>query len=203
MILKRLQVGPIGTKCYIIGDEETKMGAIIDPGDEAERILRVVHELGLNIQFILLTHGHYDHTTGVNGILQYLQVPVYIHKEEISAKGSNAGGLQFGPIPQIRNYDEGDQLTLGHLTIDVMHTPGHSKGSVTLKVGDVLFTGDTLFRDSCGRTDFQGGSYKDMLRSLKRLHDLPGDYQVYPGHEAPTTLSRERARNLYMREAVK
>lgn len=203
MILKRLQVGPIGTNCYLIGDEKTKLGAIVDPGDEPDRILHAVQELGLKVQFILLTHGHYDHTTGVSGILEQLQVPVYIHKDEVATGGPGAGGLQFGPMPQLRYYGEGDQLPLGQLTIDVMHTPGHSKGSVTLKVGDVLLTGDTLFRDSCGRTDLYGGSYQEILHSLKRLHDLPGDYQVYPGHEAPSTLSRERAHNFYMREAVK
>lgn len=203
MIIKALQVGPIGTNCYLIGDEGTKLGAIIDPGDESARIWKEVQALGLDIQFILLTHGHYDHTTGVNGILQLRHVPVYIHKADVVEPGARAGGLQFTPVPQMKYYDEGDRLPLGGLTIEVMHTPGHSKGSVTLKIGDVLFTGDTLFRDSCGRTDFYGGSYPQMLQSLKRLHDLPGDYEVYPGHEASTTLSRERTRNLYMREAMK
>ncbi|MGI6498475.1 MAG: MBL fold metallo-hydrolase [Oscillospiraceae bacterium] len=203
MILKRMQVGPIGTNCYLIGDEETKLGAIVDPGDEPDRILQGVRELGLTIQFVLLTHGHYDHTTGVRGVVEQLNVPVYIHKDEVAGGRSDAGGLQFGPIPQLQYYGEGDCLSLGGLTIEVMHTPGHSKGSVTLKVGDVLLTGDTLFRDSCGRTDLYGGNYQEILQSLKRLHDLPGDYQVYPGHEAPSTLSRERANNFYMREAVK
>ncbi|MBQ1351456.1 MAG: MBL fold metallo-hydrolase [Oscillospiraceae bacterium] len=203
MIVKRLQVGPIQTNCYLIGDEKTKLGAIIDPGDESRRIWKEVQSLGLDIQFIMLTHGHYDHTTGVDGILQKCKVPVYIHSDEVAMSGSRGNGLQFESTPQMKMYGEGDRFALGDLTIEVMHTPGHSKGSVTLKVGDALFTGDTLFRDSCGRTDFYGGSYSKMMQSLKRLHDLEGDYQVYPGHEAPTTLSRERMRNLYMREAVK
>lgn len=206
MILKSLQVGSIGTNCYIIGDEATKAGAIIDPGDEAQRILQVVKESGLQIQYILLTHGHYDHTLGIKGLLNVLSVPVYIHKAEMrdsSAKGSDANLLQFGPISQVKYYDEGDKLPLGQKTIEVIHTPGHSKGSVTLKVDDLLFTGDTLFRDSCGRTDLYGGSYPEILHSLKRLYELPGDYKVYPGHEAASTLSRERTRNYYMQEAVR
>lgn len=193
MILKSLQVGQIGTNCYLIGDEETKQGAIIDPGDESERILKAVEALGLDIRYILLTHGHYDHTTGINGILRVLQVPVYIHAAEMKKEQADS---------PIRYYGDGDKLPLGNLTIEVMHTPGHSKGSVVLRVGDVLFSGDTLFRDSCGRTDLYGGSYPEILASLKRLYNLPGDYKVYPGHEGATTLERERTRNYFMQEAI-
>ena len=201
MQIKRLQVGPIGTNCYLLKDEGTKQGAIIDPGDEADRILRAAQEMEMDVQMILLTHGHYDHTTGVSGILKHHAVPVYIHRDEVSEAGG--GGLQFRPIPQLHYYQEGDELPLGELAVRVLHTPGHSRGSVTLQVGEVLFTGDTLFRDSCGRTDFPGGSFPEILRSLKRLYDLPGEYQVCPGHEAVSTLSRERTRNPFMREAVR
>lgn len=194
MIFKSLQVGQIGTNCYLIGDEETKQGAIIDPGDESGRILQAVQALGLDVRYILLTHGHFDHTTGVNGILRVYPVPVYIHPEEKMKEQANSP-IQF--------YEEGDKLPLGSLTVEVMHTPGHSKGSVVLRVGDVLFTGDTLFRDSCGRTDLYGGSYPEILASLKRLYNLPGDYKVYPGHEAATTLERERTRNYFMQEAIR
>lgn len=196
MMIKSLQVGQIGTNCYVIGDEATQKGAIIDPGDESERILRVVQETGLDIQYILLTHGHFDHTTGIDGLLRVLKnVPVYIHPAELKNEKK-----QFAA--QVKSYDDGDTLPLGGLTIEVMHTPGHSKGSVVLKVGDVLFTGDTLFRGSCGRTDLYGGSYPEILASLKRLYNLPGDYKVYPGHEGFSTLERERKQNYFMQEAI-
>ncbi|MDD4715555.1 MAG: MBL fold metallo-hydrolase [Oscillospiraceae bacterium] len=197
MIIKSLQVGQIGTNCYVIGDEATKEGAIIDPGDEAERILRVVQEARLNIQYILLTHGHFDHTTGIDGLLQTLNnVPVYIHPAELKTEKKVFSS-------QVKYYDDGATLPLGGLTIEVLHTPGHSQGSVVLKAGNVLFTGDTLFRGSCGRTDLYGGSYPDILRSLKRLYNLPGDYRVYPGHEGFTTLEQERKQNYFMQEAIR
>ena len=116
-------------------------------------------------------------------------------------------GVSRGLFPPIdesvrRSYGEGDQVELGGLTIDVLHTPGHSKGSVTLKVGDVLFTGDTLFQGSMGRTDLRGGSYEAIMASLKRLGELPGDYHVCPGHMGLSTLERERKTNYYMQEAL-
>ncbi len=202
MILRALQLGAIGTNCYILGDEEAKVCAVIDPGDDAPAVLNVVKKLGLEVTYILLTHGHYDHFMAVPGICQaFPGVPVYIHRADAS-DDSRAQYLQM-PAMQGRVYwDEGDTLRLGSMTIEVLHTPGHSRGSVTLRVGSVLFTGDTLFRGSMGRTDFEGGSYEQIMASLKRLSQLPGDYQVYPGHEGATTLDRERKSNYYMQEAM-
>lgn len=206
MIVKSLQVGEIGTNCYLLGDEATKLGAVIDPGGHPQRILAAVKELGLSIQFILLTHAHFDHTMGVPALVEALGVPVYVHPDEIFDPALRVPQKEYfmytPPAGSVtRTYGEGDVLKLGGLTIEVLFTPGHSRGSVTLKVGDALFTGDTLFRDSCGRTDFFGGSYETILRSLRRLYDLPGDYQVYPGHEGSSTLARERQRNYFMLEA--
>ena len=206
MIVKSLQVGEIGTNCYILGDGETKLGTIIDPGGHPQRILDAVKELGLSVQFILLTHAHFDHTMGVPALVEALKVPVYVHAGEIFDPALRMPQKEYfmytPPAGSItRTYDEGSVLTLGTLSIEVLHTPGHSRGSVTLKVGDALFTGDTLFRDSCGRTDFLGGSYETILRSLRRLYDLDGDYKVYPGHEGESTLARERQRNYFMLEA--
>lgn len=202
MQVKVLQVGPIGTNCYLLEDEKAHVAAVIDPGDEAGRILQVIRDDGVDVKYILLTHGHYDHTTAVPELHQALpQAEIYIHKADANGAGSRLFPLA-GQIPDLKFYDEGDALTLGELTIQVLHTPGHSKGSVTLKVGDVLFCGDTLFAGSCGRTDLAGGSYEEIMASLKKLGELPGDYHVCPGHDVTSTLERERRSNPFLREAM-
>ena len=202
MEVKVLQVGPIGTNCYILEDEKARAAAIIDPGDEAGRILQVIEDDGVDVKYILLTHGHYDHTTAVPQLHKALpQAEIYIHRADANGAGSQLFPLA-GQIPDLKFYDEGDALTLGELTIQVLHTPGHSKGSVTLKVGDVLFCGDTLFAGSCGRTDLAGGSYAEIMASLKKLGQLPGDYHVCPGHDVTSTLERERRSNPFLREAM-
>ena len=202
MEVKVLLVGPIGTNCYILEDEKARAAAIIDPGDEAGRILQVIEADGVDVKYILLTHGHYDHTTAVPQLHKALpQAEIYIHRADANGAGSQLFPLA-GQIPDLKFYDEGDALTLGELTIQVLHTPGHSKGSVTLKVGDVLFCGDTLFAGSCGRTDLAGGSYDEIMASLKKLGELPGDCHVCPGHDVTSTLERERRSNPFLREAM-
>lgn len=202
MEVKVLQVGPIGTNCYILEDEKARAAAIIDPGDEAGRILQVIEDDGVDVKYILLTHGHYDHTTAVPQLHKALpQAEIYIHRADANGAGSQLFPLA-GQIPDLKFYDEGDTLALGDMTIQVLHTPGHSKGSVTLKVGDVLFCGDTLFAGSCGRTDLAGGSYAEIMTSLKKLGQLPGDYHVCPGHDVTSTLERERRSNPFLREAM-
>ena len=202
MKVKVLCVGPIGTNCYILEDEKAKLAAVIDPGDEADKILEVLKEDGVDTQYILLTHGHYDHTTGVPDLHKALpQAEIYIHKADANGAGTHLFPLA-GQVEGLKYYDEGDTLTLGSLTIEVLHTPGHSKGSVTLKVADVLFCGDTLFAGSCGRTDLAGGSYTEIMESLKRLGQLEGDFYVCPGHDVTSTLERERRSNPFLREAM-
>ena len=197
-----MQVGPIGTNCYFLQDEESGLMAIIDPGDDWERILHQVKKAEGEVKYILLTHGHYDHTTAVPDLVKALPgVQVYIHQADANGAGSQLFPLA-AQVKDLNNYDEGDILTLGSLTIEVMHTPGHSKGSVTLKVGDVLFTGDTLFCGSCGRTDLRGGSYEEIMVSLKRLGELEGDFHVCPGHDRTSTLERERKYNPFLLEAM-
>ncbi|MDF2838665.1 MAG: hypothetical protein K0S60_368 [Evtepia sp.] len=203
MIVKHIQVGQIGTNCYLFGDETAKVCAVVDPGDQAHQIAKMVNDSGLNLQYILVTHGHFDHVLAVPELLEfYPNAQVYIHRSEVNERKLPNNYMQMPLVPNLHYYEEGDTLPLGSLTIEVMHTPGHSLGSVVLRVEDVLFSGDTLFQGACGRTDFAGGSYSEMLHSLKRLHDLPGNFQVYPGHEGFTTLEQERKRNNYMLEAV-
>ena len=197
-----MQVGPIGTNCYFLQDEESGLLAVIDPGDDWERILHQVKKAGGEVKYILLTHGHYDHTTAVPELVKALPgVQVYIHKADANGAGSQLFPLA-AQVKDLNNYDEGDTLTLGSLTIEVLYTPGHSPGSVTLKVGDVLFTGATLFCGSMGRTDLRGGSYEEIMTSLKRLGELEGDFHVCPGHDRTSTLERERKYNPFLLEAM-
>ena len=197
-----MQVGPIMTNCYILIDEESKKTAVIDPGEDADRILAALREEDSQVEYILLTHGHYDHTTAVPELHAALpQARIYIHQADANGAGSKLFPLA-SQVEDLLLYDEGDTLALGGLTIQVLHTPGHYPGSVTLQVGDALFSGDTLFAGSCGRTDLQGGSYAQMMASLKRLGELEGDYKVLPGHNAPSTLDREREYNSFVREAM-
>ena len=202
MKVKMMQVGPIGTNCYILEDETAKRAAVIDPGDEADRILSILKGMDSQVDYILLTHGHYDHTTAVPELHQALpNAKIYIHQADANGAGSRLFPLA-GQVDDLLLYDEGDTLPLGTLTIHVLHTPGHSPGSVTLKVRDVLFTGDTLFAGDCGRTDLRGGSYEQILSSLGRLGRLEGNYHICPGHEETSTMDREREINPYLKEGM-
>ncbi len=206
MKIDSLTVGPIGTNCYILQEEQAKLCAVIDPGDEPERVIRAVEQTGCTPTMILLTHGHFDHYTGVAGLLEkWPELPVYIHEKDVTDRVSGGFDLLFPRLTEKnqRYYGESDCLKLGGLTIRVLETPGHSRGSVCLVVGDVIFSGDTLFYGSCGRTDFAGGSYEDILRSLKSLAQLPGQYKVYPGHDRPTDLDFERRMNPYMKQGLR
>ena len=203
MVFRQIQVGAIGTNCYLLGDEAAGVCFVVDPGDDPERVLTMVKHSGLTLQAILLTHGHYDHTRGVAGILsEYPQIPVYIHEKDLLCPGGNSRYQYAGAGENQRTYGEGDTLPLGDTTIQVLHTPGHSRGSVVLLCGDVLVAGDTLFAGSCGRCDLFGGNMEEMFSSLKRLGNLDGDYRVYPGHGSATTLETERRTNPYMRHAL-
>ena len=200
MEVKMMQVGPIGTNCYIL--EEGGRTAVIDPGDEADRVLSALEETGGTVDYILLTHGHYDHTTAVPELHRALpEAKIYIHQADANGAGSRLFPLA-GQVEDLLLYDEGDRLPLGSLAIEVLHTPGHSPGSVTLKVGDALFTGDTLFAGDCGRTDLRGGSWEEILASLGRLGRLEGNYHVLPGHMDASDLDTERRVNRYLIEGM-
>ena len=202
MDIKTLQVGPIGTNCYILCDEAKQRCAVIDPGGDAGRVAAAVEESGCVPCAILLTHGHYDHTGAVAELsARWPGVPVYLNHRDQCGDDAYLRQL-FPPVPGAKDYGEGDTLSVGGLTVAVLTTPGHSEGSVTLRCGDVLFCGDTLFAGSCGRTDFPGGSVKKMMESLKRLGGLEGDLKVCPGHMEDSTLDRERSWNPYLRQAM-
>ncbi len=205
MKIESLQVGPIRTNCYILYDETAKVCAVIDPGDEGDRIAAAVEKSGCTLQYVLLTHGHFDHFTGLAALLQHYDAPVYIQpKDAMEQDDGNEYSVRFPRLDDAyqRWYGDGDELQLGSLTIRVMETPGHSQGSVCLVVEDVIFSGDTLFRSSCGRTDLPGGDYRAILESLGRLGRLEGDYHVYPGHDRDSTLAEERRFNPYLRHGM-
>ena len=202
MDIKTLQVGPIGTNCYLLCDETEKLCAVIDPGGDAVRVAAAVEDSGCAPCAILLTHGHYDHTGAVAELsARWPGVPVYLNRRDVYEGDAYLQQL-FPPVPCAKDYGEGDTVQVGGLTLQVLATPGHSEGSVTLRCGDALFCGDTLFAGSCGRTDFPGGSVKKMMESLKRLGGLEGDLMVYPGHMEDSTLDRERSWNPYLRQAM-
>lgn len=201
MNIKTMQVGPLGTNCYLLEDEHTRAAAVIDPGGDGARIEAQLLADGAELKRILLTHAHFDHTGGVAELhAAHPDVPVFLHPADASRLGSDV----FPPIgaPTVP-YGDGDVVKLGDLDIQVLHTPGHTPGGVCLLVGDALFTGDTLFQGSMGRIDFEGGSYEDIMASLARLAHLPGDFRVLPGHMDASTLERERKTNYYIREALR
>jgi glyoxylase-like metal-dependent hydrolase (beta-lactamase superfamily II) len=200
MLIKTLPVGYLETNCYVVTDEESRKCAIIDPGSDSNTILDYIESNTLTPVAIFLTHGHFDHIMALDAVIEATGAPAYINKKDAGiARQSKSGSL--GDNEKVRAYSEGDVITVGSLEFTVFETPGHSPGSVTLKCPPALFTGDTLFRDSCGRTDLDGGSMEVLLASLHRLSELEGDFEVYPGHAEASTLDRERSFNYYMRYA--
>ncbi len=197
MLIKNLVVGNLATNCYIVTDESTMKCAIIDPGSDSNDILNYIEENKLHPEAILITHGHFDHVTAVPAVREETGAPVYIHAAD-AYTGGRHDHVRFLADENTRYYAEGDRVQVGNLEFEVIETPGHSRGSVTLKCENVLFTGDTLFRDSVGRTDMDGGDMRQLLHSILKLYDLEGDYEVYPGHMEASTLERERRFNYYM-----
>ena len=193
--IKVLPLGAYQTNCYLAWDEESDDCIVIDPGYAPEQVILEAEDLGKKIDAILLTHGHFDHVGGVRGIVEVTGCPVYLHEKELSQPEE----MTAGPLYYTCSYGEGDVLQLAGLTIRVLHTPGHTQGSVCLMVEDTLFSGDTLFMDSIGRTDFPGGSFSQMQKSLRRLAAMDGDCRVLPGHGPETTLDTERKYNPYLR----
>ena len=200
MLIKTLPVGMLETNCYIVTDEETRQCAIIDPGAESNTILDYIESNKLAPVAIFLTHGHFDHHMALSSVADATGATVYVNVLDVNTAG-RGHQHKIGANDRLNWYIEGDVISVGSLEFTVLDTPGHSPGSVTLKCESALFTGDTLFRDGCGRTDIGEGSTEVLLKSLRRLSALEGDYEVYPGHAESTTLSRERSFNPFMKHA--
>lgn len=201
MLIKTIPVGQLETNCYVVTDENTLDCVLIDPGDETNTILDYTESNKLKVRAILLTHGHFDHVGAVTEIMEETGCELYINPRD---EGYEPGlsGMRFKMPEGGKYYDDGDTVKIGALEFKVIATPGHTPGGVCLICENALFTGDTLFRGSCGRTDLPGGDIEQELMSLKRICALPGDYEVYPGHMDSTTLERERRFNHYCREAM-
>lgn len=201
-------VGAIGTNCYIVADD-SGVCAVIDPGAQGEKLIAFLKERDLSPEYILLTHGHYDHIGGVRAILEaFPEAKLAIGKEDAEQlydpEKSLAAAHGFPNGNYVMKADEllseGDTVTVGDTVFTVIDTPGHTKGCVTYRCGDLLFTGDALFRGSVGRTDLYGGSYPTLMASVRKLAALEGDFRVLPGHGMDSTLDEERHGNPYLRE---
>lgn len=203
MKIAALTVGVIGTNCYLVSDEAGNT-AIIDPGAQPEKISAYLEKEHLIPRMILLTHGHFDHIGGVSFLQQRYGIPVCVPADDAEMlddnqkNGSGAFGFPVTAVSGARLLKDGEEVQAGKLKFVILHTPGHTRGSSCYRIEDALFTGDTLFCGGVGRTDLYGGNLSDLKASVRLLAELPGDFQVYPGHGESTTLAAERAANPYM-----
>jgi hydroxyacylglutathione hydrolase len=206
VIIEQLTLGPIQANCFIVGCEKTHQAAVIDPGDEADKILVALAKSALKVTHIINTHGHFDHvganrriktTTGAELLIHRLDAPMLGH---LSASAA-AWGLKAEDSPRPdRELEDGDTVAFGDITLKVIHTPGHTPGGIALYSDGCVFVGDTLFAGSIGRTDFPGGDFDTLIASIQtKLFALPDDVRVYPGHMGTTTIGREKRENPFCR----
>lgn len=206
MIIKTLAVGPIMANCYIVGCENTKSAVVIDPGDEADKILMALAESQLTVKYIINTHGHFDHVGANKRLKEATGADILIHSadafmlEQISA-ASMAFGLKVEDSPPAdRALEEGDTIEFGDIAMKVIHTPGHSPGGIALSCDGIVFVGDSLFYGSIGRTDFPGGDYNTLISSIKnKLFPLGDETVVYTGHGPETSIGQEKRMNPFLK----
>ena len=200
-----MEVGLIGTNCYLVINEEQKTGVVIDPGGDAEQILEKIRQKGIAIEAIFLTHGHSDHIMAVDEVREATGAKVYISEADAGMLTKASSNLSFymGAGREFKATDEflvdGETITAAGLKFQVVATPGHTKGGVCLVCGDTVFCGDTIFSESIGRTDLPGGSYSQILHSIKtKIMVLPDEMKLLPGHGPATTIGWERRRNPFL-----
>lgn len=206
-----LPLGNMSTNCLIAYDEATRQGAVIDPGGEnsSERIITRAKADGIEIKYILLTHAHFDHMLSLEALREATGAPLALHAHDAESITdpnltymTQFAGINTGCKPAEILLSDGDVIELGETRLTVLHTPGHTMGSVCYMADGVILTGDTLFSRAIGRCDLYGGDDMAMEDSLKRLVRLSGDYKLYPGHGPTTTLARERTSNVYLKHFV-
>lgn len=202
MVIDRLVVGSLDTNCYVLCCEETGQGAVVDPGADADRILEVLSRRRIDLVAILLTHGHFDHAGASDAIKRATGAPLYLHRLDFSFLSRMASiaaffGASVGAVPEVDfALNDGDNITFGRESVRVLHTPGHSPGGVSFEMKTELFSGDSLFAGTIGRTDFEGGSIEDLLRSIKsKLLPLADGVRLHPGHGPGSTIGQERLHN--------
>ena len=203
MVFKRLATGMLASNCYIIGKDGE--GVVIDPGADAMEIVNAINEMKLKIKYIILTHAHIDHIISVDELRESLGAKVLLHENEARALSNpfyNGSGL-FGLKKVFKEADsvlkDGDSLEVGGMKLEIIHTPGHTSGGICIKTGDKIFTGDTLFMMSIGRTDLGDGDQDQLMDSIKnKLMVLADDLKVYPGHGTSTTIGYERENNPFI-----
>jgi len=208
MFLKRLVVGALETNCYLIACKKTKKTAIIDPGgeEEVDSILNILQKNGFDLKYIINTHGHIDHIAGNNLLKAKTEAVLLIHRldadmlVDANKNFSSFVGKEICSPPADKLLEEGDEISLGTLKLIAIHTPGHTPGGISLVLNDFVFTGDTLFAGGIGRTDLPGGSYQDLIKSIKeKLLILGDDKVIYPGHGPDSTIGEERRTNPYIK----
>lgn len=205
MRVRRLTLGPLDANCWLVDDGEGGPVVVIDPADEPEAILEALGDDQLAA--VVLTHGHFDHIGGLRGLLAVRRAPLLVHEADARSMttAEGAGGVPFGlpysAPPADRLVSEGDVIEAGAISLTVLHTPGHTPGSICLYSEGHLFSGDTLFSGSIGRTDFPGGDITAMRRSVNRLAALSGETRAYPGHGPETTIAREHRLNPFFPRA--
>ena len=205
--VETLVVGPIEENCYVLRDEETGHGLVIDPGDNGQEILAYIRDNQIKVDLLVNTHGHWDHIGAVDFLREALGVKLAIHQLDASMLTASRESMAAYSIfagskrPAEILLQDGDTIEFGHCSLQVLHTPGHTKGGICLYGDGCLFSGDTLFAGSVGRTDLPGGDYREILDSVQiKLKDVADDTKVYPGHGPATNMGRERRCNPYLQE---
>jgi hydroxyacylglutathione hydrolase len=205
MVLIRLVVGPLQVNCFILADEKTREAVVIDPGDDAQEILRIIKDKDFKVRYLVVTHGHFDHVGANKALKDATGAELLIHEGDApvmasASQHSQAFGMNTASSPRADRYvKHGDIITAGEISLKVLHTPGHSPGGISLLEQGMVFTGDALFAGSIGRTDLPGGDLMTLIRSIREnLMVLPDDTKVFCGHGPATTIGEERRENPFL-----